>query len=73
MLQFSYRFAFLSTTHLSNRTHDTVNNANCENYASPLMGLPVNMAPFSKEDKILSMNVQLKHLMRCNSFPIKFG
>ena len=27
------------------------------------MGLPVNMAPFSKEDKILSMNVQLKHLM----------
>jgi len=29
------------------------NNANFENYASGCLSLPVNMAPFSKEDKIM--------------------
>jgi len=60
MLQFSCRFAFFINFSLF-KVH-TENNANFENYTSHCLS-GVNMAAFSKEDKIL-----IKSLYECKGY-----
>ena len=60
MLQFLYRFAFLTTFRLSNQKPKIMQ---ILKITCLTVSLPVNMAPFSKEDKIL-----IKSLYACKGY-----